>query len=194
MRVCYFGTYERDYPRNRIIIDGLRRDSVQVFECHIPLWELARDKTGPFLRAGTIIKLLPRILLSYVKLIIEHTRVSIYDIMIVGYLGQLDMLLARILTAIRRRPLVFNPLISLYDTLVMDRKSVKKDSLKSALFHALDRESCRRADIILLDTHEHIEYFSREFGIRKEKFRRVFLGADDHYFFPAREDGARQYV
>ena len=24
MRICYFGTYERSYPRNKVVIDALR--------------------------------------------------------------------------------------------------------------------------------------------------------------------------
>ena len=32
VRVCYFGTYtmEEGYPRNRVIIEGLRRNGVEV--------------------------------------------------------------------------------------------------------------------------------------------------------------------
>ena len=34
MRVCYFGTYRAEYSRNQIMIEGLRRNGVEVIECH----------------------------------------------------------------------------------------------------------------------------------------------------------------
>jgi glycosyltransferase involved in cell wall biosynthesis len=40
------------------------------------------------------------------------------------------------------------------------------------------------ADIILFDTNQHIKYATEEFGVRKEKFRRIFVGAEDTIFFP----------
>ena len=37
--MLWLGTYERDYPRNRVLIDGLAQIGVAVAECHAPLWE-----------------------------------------------------------------------------------------------------------------------------------------------------------
>ena len=48
MSVCYFGTYESQYPRNRIFIKGLRAQGITVRECHIPLWELENHKGASF--------------------------------------------------------------------------------------------------------------------------------------------------
>ena len=39
VRVLYFGTYERDYPRNAQVISCLRRAGVEVIERHATLWE-----------------------------------------------------------------------------------------------------------------------------------------------------------
>src|SRR6266571_7375155 len=39
MRVLYFGTYERSYPRNAQVISCLRRAGVEVAERHVPVWE-----------------------------------------------------------------------------------------------------------------------------------------------------------
>ena len=43
MRVLYFGTYERDYPRNAQVISCLRRAGVDVQERHVAVWEGSRD-------------------------------------------------------------------------------------------------------------------------------------------------------
>ena len=187
MKVCYFGTYEQNYPRNRIIINGLEKNNVEVVECHVPLWELTEDKGGKFSKDLSLLKLCFQMLWSYLRLIIKYLRVGDYDVMIVGYIGQFDMILAWILTKIGRKPLIFNPLVSLSDTLVSDRKLIKKASLFSKLLFLIDRSSLILADLILLDTNEHINYFCSEFNLPRKKLNRVFAGADERYFFSQRK-------
>jgi len=46
MRVCYFGTYDLNYSRNRILIEGLERNGIDVVECHVPLWQGTSDKVA----------------------------------------------------------------------------------------------------------------------------------------------------
>ena len=43
MRVLYFGTYERDYPRNAQVISCLRGAGVEVDEHHVAVWDGRRD-------------------------------------------------------------------------------------------------------------------------------------------------------
>ena len=49
LKVLYFGTYERDYPRNAQVISCLRGAGVEVVERHEPVWEGTRDawRAGP---------------------------------------------------------------------------------------------------------------------------------------------------
>jgi hypothetical protein len=44
LRVCYFGTYRANYSRNQIMIEGLRRNGVEVVECHERLWHSLEDR------------------------------------------------------------------------------------------------------------------------------------------------------
>ena len=113
MRVCYFGTYEKDYPRNRVIIKSLRKKGIDVVECHYPIWERQSDKTGSYLSAFSLLVLLIRLLFGYMFLIAKFLRVGNFDYLMVGYIGQADVYLARMLLLFRRKPLVFNPLISI---------------------------------------------------------------------------------
>ena len=39
VRVLYFGTYDRAYPRNAQVISALRAAGVEVIEQHRPVWE-----------------------------------------------------------------------------------------------------------------------------------------------------------
>jgi len=186
VRVCYFGTYERGYPRNKVVIDALRGAGVEMVECHLPLWELTRHKTEKFLGPKALILLTFRIVWGYLKLISLYLkRVGDAQIVMVGYIGQLDLLLAKLLTTVgKRRKLIFNPLVSLYDTLIDDRGLFPPGSLVADFLFFLDRWSFRLADRIVLDTDAHIDYISEKFGIDRDKFERVFVGADEEAFFP----------
>jgi len=65
-----------------------------------------------------------------------------------------------------------------------DRKRFKPNSLGGRIFYWLDKYSCEIADKILLDTNAHVDYFVNLLGLKREKFQRVFVGADDSIFFP----------
>jgi glycosyltransferase involved in cell wall biosynthesis/2-polyprenyl-3-methyl-5-hydroxy-6-metoxy-1,4-benzoquinol methylase len=181
LRVCYFGTYEREYPRNALLIDGLRKAGVDVIECHEPVWEKQRDKSGAY-RGFAALLMLFHLALAYVRLIVRYTRLPTHDAVIVGYIGQFDMLLAWLLTRLRAVPLIFNPLISLYDTFCNDRGLVRPKSLTGRMFWILDHLTCRVADLVLLDTTCHADYFARTFRLPPAKFRVVPVGADERVF------------
>ncbi|MXX04803.1 MAG: glycosyltransferase family 4 protein [Gemmatimonadetes bacterium] len=177
-RVCFFGTYERDYPRNRTLAEGLKRAGWQVLECHVPLWEKERDKTGRYLGPISLVLRAVELKLACLRLLFKFVfTVGRYDVMLVGYIGHFDMPLAWLLTRFPRRPLVFSPLISLYDTLVDDRRSIAEGTLMSRFLRWLDRQACAKADLVLLDTEAHIDYFVQAFNLPPKRFARVFVGA-----------------
>jgi len=185
MRVLCFGTYERLFPRNTTMIAGLRLAGVEVIECHEPLWELTRDKTGSsFTNPLALLRTGFRMLRAYWRLTMLHRRCRDYDVMVVGYMGYLDMLPAALLARMRRRPLVYSPVVSLHETVVTDRKMYADRSLPGRLAWHLDRLSLRLARMIVLETDTYVDYFSSEFRIPRERFVTVRLGADEQTFTP----------
>src|SRR5690606_36246683 len=92
-RVLYVGTYERDYPRNALTIAALRRAGYSVEEIHVPVFERTRDKTGGFLRAGSLIRLGARLAVAYARLELRLLRrLPQADAVVFGYIGQGDVL------------------------------------------------------------------------------------------------------
>jgi glycosyltransferase involved in cell wall biosynthesis/SAM-dependent methyltransferase len=181
MRICYFGTYESDYPRNSLFISGLREAGIEVFECHQPVWERLQDKSkihGGF----AAVRMLFNLLIAYVQLVIDYCCVPPHDLVLVGYVGQFDMLLAWFLTRLRAVPLAFNPLVSFYDTFCEDRDLVSARSLKGRLFWCVDYLACHVADLVILDTEQHASYFAKNFHLTDEKVCVVPVGADDQVF------------
>ena len=119
-----------------------------------------------------------RLLFRYVFFIPKH------DIIIVGHIGHLDIFLAKMMAFFGRKKLVFNPLVSLYDTVIVDRGYFTTSSLKARLMRFLDRYACKMSDVVLLDTEAHIQYFRNELDLPNINFKRLFVGADDQVFYP----------
>ena len=190
MRVCYFGTYDKNRPRNRNIINGLKRNNVDVVECHYSPWGNLEDKSSlrsPFKKLLALIKFIP----AYSYLALRYLLIESHDAVIVGYLGHIDIFIAKPLTMFRRKPLIFDAFLSLYDTVVNDRKLSSPNGIIGRLCFFIDRTACRMADIVLLDTNAHIEYFVKTFQLPREKFMRVFVGADEAQFYPKGFSGER---
>lgn len=160
MRVCYFGIYDSEYSRNKILISGLRQNGVEVLEC------VSRKKGFS----------------KYFDLVRKHWEIkNSYNVMIVGYPGFQAVILARFLTS---KPIIFDAFVSLYDSMVLDRAEVNKNSLRALYFWCLDKVSMTFPEIVLFDTQEHIDFVSKEFNIQDDKFRRIFVGADTEVFYP----------
>lgn len=184
LRVCYFGTYSRGqgYPRNAVVMSALRRAGAEVVECHVPLFSTAEEKTRLARSLLSLPGLLPRLLACYVRLAARYFRLGSYDVMVVGYGGLADVVLARALTILRRRPLIYDSFFSVYDSVVHDRRLCRPNSLKARLLWWYDKLMCRLADRVLLDTNAHIDYFVREFRLPRSKFLRVWVGSDKEDF------------
>ena len=164
LAVCFFGIYNPKYSRNRVLIQGLEENNIKVIQCRTEL-------------KGVI---------KYFDLIKKHWKVrKQYDVLFVAFPGFQSMILAKFLT---RKKIVFDSFAPLYESEVLDRKNTKKGSFKARYYWHLDRLSAKWADIVLLDTDEHIKYFVKEFGLKKEKFVRVLVGTDNKVLRPIKID------
>jgi glycosyltransferase involved in cell wall biosynthesis len=174
VQVLYFGTYERHYPRNALVISALRRAGVEVAEHHVPVWEKQRDKFSPGIR------LLARAGVAEGRLLFASAHEA--DVLIVGYPGHLDLVAAK--RAARGRPVVFNPLVSLEDTVVGDRNLAAPTSLRARALRFVDSAAFQRADLVVADTDAHARYFVERFDLATERVASCYVGADDRLFVP----------
>ncbi len=114
VRVCYFGTYRAEYARNQIMIEGLRCNGVEVVECHESLWRDIEDRVQAAGGGWVHPAFWWRVLRTYARLLRRYCTVGAYDVLIVGYPGQIDVFLARLLSWGRRKPLVWDVFMSIY--------------------------------------------------------------------------------
>jgi len=161
MRVCFFGSYVKDsygIPSGNsgtLLKKILEMQGDQVIECHEEI-----DNFYSFIKAN-------------VKLFFRHRRLD-YDVMIIPWRGILTLPLAKL---VHRRPTIYFPAFSIFDTLVHDRKKINENSLRAKLVHMVDKIACKWVDRVILESTEEINYFVKEFGLPKEKFLQLPLAA-----------------
>jgi len=172
LRVCYFGPYDPKYPRNRVIIKGLRKNGVKVIECN----------AHSFNR-----------LLDYIKLLKKHQALK-YDVVILGahgrYYGQPFIPFIRRMT---KKPIVFDAMLTLYETGVIDRKTTSSKSIRARLLYLFDYNALHGASLVLSDTNAHAKYYSNFYDAEFSKFRRVLVGSDDEIFYPRQNKKTKDY-
>ena len=100
------------------------------------------------------------------------------DVVVVLYPGQIDMLVLAPIWRLRRVPVVFDPLLSLYDTVVGDRAMVGARSWRGRLLAAVDRIAFALADLVVVDTPEVGAYYRERLGLREDKQIIVWPGTD----------------
>lgn len=181
MRVVFWGTYDTGKPRVRIIRRGLVENCIEVLECHRDVWSGIEDKSQ-------IQGWLPRLIflfrwfLSYPWLIGCYLKTPKHDAVVVGYMGQLDVLAIWPFAKLRGAPIVWDAFLSLYNTVVEDRQLVGQRHPIAWLLYALDWLACRVADRVLLDTRAHATYFVEKFGLPRERTDVVWVGAEPEAF------------
>jgi len=166
VRVAFLGAFDPGYPRTRVLSEGLAALGAEARLLPVASAPLARE-------AGMIA--------AWVG------RSGGADALVVPSFGHRDVPLAKLLARASGVPLLFDPLVSRWDTQVKDLGRVRNGSLASARLRASDGLAMRLADLVLCDTWEHGELFATEFGVPRAKLARVPVGADRAAF----EVGAR---
>jgi glycosyltransferase involved in cell wall biosynthesis len=174
VRVCYFGTYDPAFPRNALLLAGLRAAGADVVECRAPLWRDTADKLAAVRRPTPA--LARRLSAAWRALLVQHRRIGAYDALVVGYPGQLDILLAHALARRTGRPVVLDAFLGLSET-VDDRGLAPRRSPRWRAARLLDALALRRATRALVDTAAHARYFARALGVCPERLAVVPMGA-----------------
>lgn len=161
MKIIYFGAYDPTYPRNKTLIKGLRANGAEVVEIN--------DRSRSFFK--------------YLKLFFKYLKnKKDFEAVIVGFPGQESMFLVKLLN--RGRPIIFDAFTSHYGGHILDRGKYGKNSLMARWYKWLDRQSIKWADLALLDTSAHIDFFTNKLDLSRGKFRRILVGTDSDIFYP----------
>lgn len=184
MRVLLWGTYDTGKPRARILCRGMRAAGIEVDEIHARVWEDVEDKsqvTGLVWR----MRLLARWAFAYPRLIWQLARAPKPDLLLIGYPGVLDAFIATFVGRIRGIPVAWDVFISLYDTIVEDRKMVRPNGITARLLHGLERRALRRVDLAFMDTRAHARRIERLFDLPLQSCGAVWVGSETEHFAAA---------
>jgi glycosyltransferase involved in cell wall biosynthesis len=161
LTVGRFGHFDPGYSRNRILAKALRRAGASVIDISDRRRFLGR--TPALARAGWTAN---------------------PDVFLIGFPGHSDVATARLASLRRGVPVVFDALVSLWETNVVDRQSVPARSVSGYRYRLTDLVACSLADAVLLDTDAHVAWFTAEFRLPADRFHRIWVGADDELMTP----------
>jgi glycosyltransferase involved in cell wall biosynthesis len=156
--ILYFGNIDLELSRNKIYIEGLRQNGVEVLFC------VDRSKR----------------IKKYWNLYKKHKEMKgKYDVLIVGYGGYVTVPLAKMLSD---KPVIFDALCSFYETEILSRDALKEIPFRMLFVRFVDCIATRFADKILVESNKQKEYFSRELKVKSEKLVTVYTGVEDSVF------------
>jgi glycosyltransferase involved in cell wall biosynthesis len=159
VKVALFGGYDPAYPRVRVLRESLESQGIEV-----------RDLGAPP-RAGGAARWVA-------CLAAWATRGRGIDALLVPAFGHRDVLLAAVIGRLSGVPVLFDPLVSRWDTQVGDLGRVRAGSMSARRLRWSDRLSLSLADLVLCDTWEHADFYSAQFGISRRNMARIPVGAD----------------
>jgi glycosyltransferase involved in cell wall biosynthesis len=162
-RVAFFGAYDPDYPRVRVFREAFGARGVEVRDIAAPRrrWPMSGELG---------------LLAAWIR------RSAGVDAIVVPAFGHRDVWLASLLARPSKVPVLFDPLVSRWDTQVRDLGRVRVRSLGAARLRASDRLAFALADMVLCDTWEHGDFYSAAFRVPRRKLCRIPVGADARAF------------
>lgn len=174
MELLFFGAYDPDYPRNLIIRKGWRGIGNSYSEC----------RTGIKRKVYTRY---PALLAKYIKAGRGEKTIFVPEF------RHKDIPLARLIATLSGSRLVFDPLVSRYETRVLDRGDVRAGTPQAWHNRNLDRISFNLPDLVIADTGQHASFYSDWLGVARQKLRVLPVGFDEDTFrrAPWRDRGER---
>src|SRR3989344_2350466 len=181
MKICFFGSYDRSYSRNQILLKGLKKTDIEVNEVHLDLPKLNIDKPN-HLGLGVMLKRLIRKFRLIPITLLNFKKIKESDVILAATPTQLDMPLAYLVSRILHKPLIFDSPYALSIAFVGEFGLAPKASLQAKLLSMLDKLTYRLADYIIFDTETARNLHCKVFNIPVKKTLILPLGADSDIY------------
>lgn len=177
-RIVAFGGYDTRKPRVRLLIDAIRRAEGLEANILIPAWEKVAQTNIP--TRLSVLKVLFRIALGYPRALIRLARSHRGAAVLLPYPGIVEILVVAPICRLMGRKVVLDAFLPIHDTIVGDRALVKRGMVSWAIWW-FEKIALGCADVILVDTDSHGDYFAREFALSPERFVTVLVGAEEQF-------------
>lgn len=175
-RIIYFGTFNPDAPRQRLQFEGLHAAGIDVRWCNEPLWRGTDDRVAAASGAWQRPAFWWRAARAYWQIVIRFFFLPRADIILVGYPGPVDVLLARLL-ARRGERVVWDVLMAVH-LIAIERGLDRTSPFSIHALREVERLAARTADLLLIDTPEYAEWLVENLKVPRAKIREVPLACD----------------
>lgn len=165
--VLFITTKNIDYIRNT--------QELKILEKYAKSYKVIYSK-----RKNYIVRIVEVLLRSLVQKVKEK------DIIFVGWSPQ--FVIPFIGYKLKNKIIVMDFFISIYDTLVCDRKIIGENTLIAKVLHKWDEITLKKGNHIITDTRAHKDFFVNEFNVSKELFETIYLEADLNYYYPRKQE------
>lgn len=123
---------------------------------------------------------LKRLIKCFLKSLFVSTKN--YEVIIIGFMAQ--MIVPWIWWRWKKQLIITDFFISIYDTLVDDRKKLKDNSVLAKIVKKIDKSTIKKSDYIIVDTKAHGNYFISELGASPDKCYTLYLQANKEIYYP----------
>jgi glycosyltransferase involved in cell wall biosynthesis len=146
--------------------------------CVNPLWGDYKKKTEI---AKNPLNLLRSSLREFKYLIrlLSQIKINDYKFIIIGYPAYIEALILNLFLSKRNKnKIIIDFFLSLYDTLVLDRKAYHEKSIKAKICYYLDKHLLSSFDHLVVDTSANAKRFSSLFKVDSTNFQVLFAGSN----------------
>ena len=178
MKIAWIGSLKTRTLRNRILRKGFIENNIELVDLTIPA-EFTPYTSKAKLAIGTV----QRALLALKKVLKNPLNV---DFIFISYPSQeIFPFLSKALSFRNIKiPIIFDPFISVYYSYTQDYRLLNSNSIIGQMLYRWEHISLKQSDLIMAETNMMCDFFSHAYKISRNKFIRVFLGADDDLFNP----------
>jgi glycosyltransferase involved in cell wall biosynthesis len=168
LRILYISTYRPSYTRTEALLELMDK-------CKINVTKILTGRSWS----------------RYIKAVYNLIKYQKHcDLVFVAFRGHEILPILRLLTT---KPIIFDALISVYDTLCFDRKIFNPNSVVGRLLKKYDEFLCRISQVVMVDTNVHKQYFEKEFGAKNVQY--LYVGCKESIFRPVKtQDRAAEFT
>ena len=165
LKVCYILSYYfPQYVRTQSLIAGLERLE------HVEVFTAINKNTGLFHYFETLFKLI------WIQL--RHRP----DVYILGFRGYELFGIIRLLTL--GKPLIFDHMMSPYDSLVYEKEKVRPNSLLAKFIYRYEKWVLKTSQLVLTDTTLHKNHFTTHFQLANNHVHIIPISTNESLFHP----------
>jgi len=179
--ICFFGTYDRNFTSNKLILKGLLENKIPVLQVN---YEVKVTRLDTKIEMGWL-KLLRRVFVKYgiiAEIAKNWKEIKKTDAIYVGYPGHFDVLIAWPIAKLLKKKLIFNPLVIFYTGFTEEQGILKKNSLLGKVSKWGESFIYGLCDIVFADTPLQEKFLIDVLKLSKDKIRLLPIGADDEYY------------